>query len=358
MRGLEPFLWSFALLRLFLLPLAFLLRCRPGRPQFLVADGFLIGDCVLLRPLLAAAARSGRTMYFAGAHARHLLGDLPVTILEGRWPWASYDYSLRSVFGLCSFLLRVFLLQPRCVIEPRGDVRSIALLYLCCPAVLAGFDFTGGAFMLDVKPVAPGILHLEEHNRLLADALDLDYRTEDIAAERNPAAVGGIAVSLSGSQPLKCLPAAKARVLLEELRMHRPGGAIFYLAGPQDFFLKQEGSAELLREFNVTLWQGNFAEYISMMRGVECYVGMDSAGGHIAAMYGIPSLLFFGTMHASYCAPVGPGKRLILETEMKLECRPCAGVTCTNPTHHVCLHSIDNTAIRRCVEALLPAKTT
>jgi ADP-heptose:LPS heptosyltransferase len=354
LRALEPLLKLLAVPRLFLLPLAFILRLRPNRPRFLIADGFLIGDCVLLRPLAAAAARSGSTLYFAGAHAKPTLQDLPVRVMEGQWPWASYDYSFGSLLRLLSFLLRVFLLQPRCIIEPRGDVRSLSLLYLCCPGVLAGYDFTGGRFMLNVRPDAPEIVHLEEHNRRLAAALDLDYRLADIAVRQGSTAIAGhLAVSLSGSQPLKSLPLEKAHILFEAIRGSQKDMRIVYLVSPQDFFLAQTGAEALLQKFNVTLWRGSFADYTAQIESSGAYIGMDSAGGHIAAMYGVPSLLFFGTMKAEYCAPVGPGTRLVLETTLEMQCRPCAGVVCTNQVRLFCLESIENARIQNAAASLL-----
>lgn len=323
-----------------------------------MADGFLIGDCVLLRPLLWGMVRqSRRVVYIGGQHADTLLSDIPAERLTFQWPWAVYDWRPAALWRLFILALRIFFLQPRCVVEPRGDMRSLAFLYLCCVPRIAGYSFTGGKFMIDVEPDVPGIEHLEVHNRRLAESLGLEYSVDDIvyggvksaagmfskAGGQETSKPGEIALSFSGSQPLKALPRATAAVLLHELSMRNK--RMVYLAGPNDHFLSTDDGESLLKTWNVEIWRGNFKAYVQKIRSAELYVGMDSGGGHIAAVFGIPALLFFGTMRADYCAPVGNARQAVLETTEALTCRPCGGVVCTNTSYQVCLTGISRQAI-------------
>ncbi|MBL8022434.1 MAG: hypothetical protein JNM27_22345 [Leptospirales bacterium] len=325
-------LWILRVIRLPLLPIAFVARLRK-RPDFLVADGFLIGDCVLLRPMLGAMCRKGRVRYIGGAHAKEILGDLGVEHEVFQWPWANYDYSVGSAFRLLSLWFRILVLQPRVIVEPRGDLRSLAVLYLTCPQRLAGYSFTGGAFMLDVDPALPEVVHLEEHNRVLATSLGLEYRLDDLFQTAGNGD-GSVAISFSGSQPLKVMPTNVAKFIVQ--RLQKSGRRVSYLRGPGDFFLSVPENLALLEEAKIPIKQESFKDYVSILRRVSGYIGMDSGGGHLASMFQKPSVIFLSTQFSAYCGPRGK-QAIFVESAESLACRPCAGVTCINDQYLRCL---------------------
>ncbi|MCE9598453.1 MAG: hypothetical protein K8S54_10835 [Spirochaetia bacterium] len=336
LKALAPLLLVLRLLRLIFLPVAWLARLRK-RPDFLVADGFLIGDCVLLRPMIAAMLREGRVVYLGGSHAREILWDMDVTFETFQWPWANYNYSIRKLLGLIGLWFRILILQPRTIVEPRGDVRSLAFLYLTCPRRLAGFSFTGGHFMLDVDPELSEVVHLEEHNRVLSKSLGLRYSIEDMFCAPEPGN-GSVAISFSGSQPLRAMPTNVALALLGRLKSL--GVNMSYLKGPGDFFLKNPENLAVVAKFNIPILEGTFSAYINALKNASGYVGMDSGGGHLAAMMQKPSIIFFSTQHSWYCGPRGKDTQAV-ETDEILECRPCAGITCTNERYLRCLEIPD-----------------
>jgi ADP-heptose:LPS heptosyltransferase len=80
---------------------------------------------------------------------------------------------------------------------------------------------------------------------------------------------------------------------------------------------------------------------------------MDSAGGHLASMYKIPCMLFYGTNESKYFYPKGNEKLVLLETEKILSCRPCSGANCTNEIYQNCLHTITKKQIEEGIEKLI-----
>lgn len=354
---IAPFLFVIKLLRLPLLLLVIPLRFfRKNRPDYFIADGFLIGDTILARPLIKAVLRKDPNAYYLGGkHAKYLLSDTKVNLMENQWPWATYDYSWQNLLKQVQIWYKILWLQPRNVIELRGDIRSLALLYLTCPESLIGFSFTGGKLFLNQEPELPDeILHLEAHNQALAKLLNLDYHLFDLKLSIDDALFKNrdkiIGLSFSGSLPLKTLPQEMAKIVLTELKRDS-SLKLVYLKSPNDYFLDQN-SEVMLKEFHVEVWQGDFAAYVQKVQALAGYIGMDSAGGHLAALFDIPSVIFFGTQESSFAKPISD-KLLVLEPKESLECRPCAGKVCGNQQNQACLSSISELEIKETIQNLL-----
>lgn len=354
---IAPFLFVIKLLRLPLLLLIIPLRFfRKNRPDYFIADGFLIGDTILARPLIKAVLRKDpKAYYLGGKHAKYLLSDTQVKLMENQWPWATYDYSWQNLLKQVQIWYKILWLQPRNVIELRGDLRSLVFLYLTCPESLIGFSFTGGKMFLNQEPELPDkVLHLEVHNQALAKLLNLDYHLFDLKLSIDDAVFKNknkiIGLSFSGSLLLKTLPAGIAKIVLTELKRDS-SLKLVYLKSPNDYFLDQNPEA-MLEAFQVEVWQGDFAAYVQKMQTLAGYIGMDSAGGHLAALFDIPALIFFGTQEPDFAKPISD-KLLVLETKEALECRPCASKVCVNSQLQSCLNSISEIEIRQTIQKLL-----
>ncbi len=355
-------------LRIVLFPLALFIRLlrNKKRPDFLIADGFLIGDTVLARPLIKAILKKYSDVYYLGGmHAKIILQDIPVKLIINQWLWASYNYSFKNILKQISIWWQIFCLQPKNIIELRGDIRSLFFLYFTYPEKLIGYSFTGGKTLLDLEPNLPDeVMHLETHNKKLAEFLGLEYQSSDIQFKgglrglaplesnisptrfkgRSPLEPFGllrlclnIGLSFSGSLPLKTLPLATAKIVVDFLREQYPKAELIYLLSPKDYFYDQ--NQEFLRSNQIQIWQGNFQDYFEKIANLDFYVGMDSAGAHLASMFDLPSVIFFGTQESFFAKPIH-ANAICLETKEKLDCRPCAGKICVNSEKQKCLLSI------------------
>ncbi|MFA5880223.1 MAG: hypothetical protein WC860_08680 [Candidatus Margulisiibacteriota bacterium] len=345
-KKIEPFLLIIKILRLPLYLLVILIRFfRKNRPDFFVADGFLIGDCVLARPLIKAVLRKDpKSYYMAGRHAKFIFFDSKINLIENQWPWANYDYSLRNWLKQLLVWFKILWLQPKTIIELRGDLRSLFFLYLTCPKSLIGFSFTGGKMFLTKEPNLPKkVMHLEAHNYALAKLLNLDYQLKkDLKIEnRLKKEQRIIGLSFAGSLPLKTLPIKMAKIILDTFK-NDAAVKLVYLKSPHDYFL--DNHEAVIQEYKIEIWEGAFSNYFDFMQTLSGYIGMDSAGGHIAALFQIPSLIFFGTQESSFSKPINE-QMIILEMSKSLFCRPCASKICVNSVPQACLTGIDKQKI-------------
>ncbi|MCB1192938.1 MAG: hypothetical protein H7A23_25620 [Leptospiraceae bacterium] len=323
-----------------------------NRPDYLIADGFLIGDCVLLRPLCKAIeAKSSNSYYMGGTHSKFLLEDIQLKIIENQFPWATYNYSYKNLCKQLKVWFKIFLLQPHTIIETRGDLRSILFLYMACPKKLVGYSFTGGKTFLDVEPEDDGkIDSLGKHVERLTIALGLEYVSESIRHKQifiKPKRIPEIGLSFSGSQVLKTMPFQVAKKLLEILSDIPL--KLSYLSFKKDFFFK--ANQELLKGFNINIVpEKNFQGYLDILKTLDGYIGMDSSGGHICSIYQVPCMIFFGTFSAEYAQPIGNPYFIPIETNKDYFCRPCNGSNCHNIKYQSCLNDISQIVLEEKIQ--------
>lgn len=352
----EKFLFIF---KIFRLPIWFIAKffrnIQKNRPDYLIVDGFLVGDCVFLRPLCKSVEKvSGNSYYLGGSHSKHLLEDIELKIIHNQFPWATYNYSFSNIYQQLKVWLKIFFLQPRKVIETRGDLRSILFLYMACPQTLVGYSFTGGKTFLDIEPKDNGkILSLAFHNENLALSLGLEYKAESIKKNNIRAYkkdVPEIGLSFSGSQILKSLPRQIAKYVLEILKDKKI--KLSYLYFKKDFFF--HSNQDLLKEFSINIiYDNSFQEYLSVIESLDAYIGMDSAGGHICSIYQVPCMIFFGTNFADYAKPIGNPYFIPMESKNNFFCRPCFGNYCEYTNNQGCLLDITKQDLEQEINRLL-----
>jgi ADP-heptose:LPS heptosyltransferase len=321
-------------------------------------DGFLIGDGVLLRPLIfSLIERYGEThdiLVVSGCHSRQIYADIAsrIRIIELQFPWATYNYSFRSLGRLFAVWLRLFVTPVELALETRGDFRNIVWIALACPKSLIGFDFTGGTTLLtNIVPDDGRIAHVFEHTRRLGSVLHLPVMEENMFMRHPiPTAEGKprIGISFAGSQPLKSFPEGIGLNLLCELNKSLDA-EIWYIQTPQENIYTKDMLSRIF-DGNIQVFNGSFEQYFGFLQTLSCYIGMDSGGGHLCSMFGIPSVIIFCTQKPSYCSPIGGHPLLCVENNRQLTCRPCDGVTCVNGTYQECLLDIDFNAIIRFIQ--------
>lgn len=350
------------LLSVFCCFLAPLHRCLAfGRPSILIVDGFLIGDGILLRPLLIALVeryeKTHDIFVISGNHSEYIYSDLSsrITIIDLQFPWCVYDYSFKRIFKLFALWLKLFFMNIEIALEPRGDFRNVAWTSLACPKQLIGFNFTGGDTLLTtIVPDNGEIVHLFEHTSRLGAVLGLSVKEDDMIMKplvQKQNKKFRIGISFAGSQPLKSYPEELGLALLNSLA-DLADCEIWYILAPQENVYTIEKLEQKLKG-KVQYFKGNFEQYFNFIMQLSCYIGMDSGGGHLCSMFGIPSVIIFGTQEPSYCRPVGNHPLLCVESSLKLDCRPCDGVTCTNSRYLACLHNINSKVIIDFVKIVL-----
>lgn len=84
-------------------------------------------------------------------------------------------------------------------------------------------------------------------------------------------------------------------------------------------------------------------EYISIVSLFDFMLCNDSAAGHIAAAYGVPSIVIFGPVEKEVAIPYS--KSVVIGLSSKMECKPCTLPVCKYGTES-CLEKIEISDIK------------
>ena len=148
---------------------------RDANPKsILVVDLHLIGDMVLLIPLLDSLRRGN-----PGAHITLLAGPwaadvvLPENLVDEHMPFVARWVKPQGLISALASTARLIrdLRRRRWdwAIDVRGDVRQILIMTLAGARRRIGFSFTGGeALLTDVVADSGELRHLADHHRRIA----------------------------------------------------------------------------------------------------------------------------------------------------------------------------------------------
>lgn len=129
--------------------------------------------------------------------------------------------------------------------------------------------------------------------------------------------------SLAGKD--RRIPLATAKAVIERVRADYPWCAIAILCGPEDFelapFFETVADATpgvvVAKEFSLGMTK-------ALLTRAACFVGTDSALGHIASAFEIPVVTLFGPAVPSETRPYPKDARVVMRAE-RLPCQPCWG---------------------------------
>ncbi|MFZ5773924.1 MAG: glycosyltransferase family 9 protein [Thermodesulfobacteriota bacterium] len=95
--------------------------------------------------------------------------------------------------------------------------------------------------------------------------------------------------------------------------------------------------------------------YAALLQQCRLFIGVDSAGLHIAAAVGTPTVSLFGPSSAVSWAPVGPGHRVV---QKDFPCLPCREKGCGNSEKSRCLDELSVAEVTAAVAGQLDAWET
>lgn len=123
---------------------------------------------------------------------------------------------------------------------------------------------------------------------------------------------------------------------------HRVGSVM--LVGP--------GQSELLagmKEFDA-FDNLSLGEMMSLLKGAALFVGNDSGPAHVAAAFGVPSVVIFGSSDSRVWRPWKTCHQVV---ETHWDCKPCPGDRCYAFDEPRCILSVEFEAVRQAVAALI-----
>ncbi len=120
------------------------------------------------------------------------------------------------------------------------------------------------------------------------------------------------------------------------------------LAGP--------GQTQLLAEMQEFDCFDNLSlgDLLSLLSGAELFVGNDSGPAHVAAAFGVPSVVIFGSSNADVWHPWKTRHEVV---ETAWDCKPCPGDRCYAFDAPRCILSVEVDAVKRAARGLLAARS-
>ena len=330
--------------------------------SILVLDPHLVGDIVMLLPLLDALRRQ-----FPQAHLALVAGPWCRPILQGTHavdelfefsaPWVKPQPCLRAVVSVFRLVATLRRRRWDLGIDVRGDIRHILLLLLAKCRRRVGFDLTGGAALLTTVVPDSGRLAsiLDHHERLATSIGAFDGQTfvprmclteqEEQLAQHTPPFIG---FHFGASLPLRRLPIVEAVSLVETQadRTDLPL-VVFGASDIADYVAELLQALPPVLRVRVQVWNGSLREFIVTASRARVMYTMDSGPAHITAALGPETIVFFGPNRSAYTAPRGANVHVV-ERQSPLPCQPCDQRRCIHPdTYQACLRGLVPRAITR-----------
>ena len=142
----------------------------------------------------------------------------------------------------------------------------------------------------------------------------------------------------------KRIPIDVARRVSDDILEASPDMSLVFIFGPDDVDLI--GGFRELGERKVVLSGNPLPTTIALISQAAGFIGTDSALGHIAAAFDVPTATLFGPTIPSETAPYGTGATIITRPQ-KLECQPCWGTALYGhcPYGARCMHELPESTI-------------
>lgn len=238
--------------------------------------------------------------------------------------------------------------------EPKGDLRhTLFMHYIRCDRTIT-YNYTGGDYLVtDSFSPLPDTKHLidEKLDLLTLAGFKLDNNalvpSLKVSAEMQQVVDDFISHSaLAGKRIIGLHPGASNinkqyrfyPQLVEEISLQYGNSITFCIF---------EGSGEKevvdtvcnkLSKSQYIRIKRSLKEYLSLVSICDYMICNDSAAGHIAAAYRIPTLVIFGPVKSETAMPRGMGR--IITISKDFDCKPCTLPVCPLGTEE-CIKSID-----------------
>jgi ADP-heptose:LPS heptosyltransferase len=122
--------------------------------------------------------------------------------------------------------------------------------------------------------------------------------------------------------------------------------------GLEPILIAGPGQDHLLTQFSGLMTMPNLGipQLMSLMAGANLFIGNDSGPAHIAAAFGQPCAVIFGSSNSKVWGPWKTRSQII---ETAWDCKPCPGDRCYAFDQPRCILSIEEASVVSAVDALL-----
>ena len=267
------------------------LECLPRGSRIAILRLRSLGDCVLTTPALDLLKR-----FRPDLHLAIFVENRFREIFEG-------NPDLSEIHAPELVALRRF--RPQLCLNLHGGTRSAWMTELSGARYRAGFGHYRQQFVYNVAiPRAQEILHVERKvhtaEHLASAAFFLGAPVSEIpraklfAAGRPPSIAGSrtAVIHAVAAQPEKSWPAANFVAVADHLA--QAGYSPVFIGGPAD---------DLTPFHRYPTLQSSLSDLKSLLASAALFIGNDSGPAHMAAAFGVPSVVVFGPSDPSIWGP-------------------------------------------------------
>ena len=311
-----------------------------------------LGDTVLATPAFALLRRA-----LPHARIRVAMDERFADVLTGQ---PDIDGVLRippraGVAAKARLIGTIRSLRPSLCVDMHGGATAAWLTALSGARWKVGFAHFRHAWAYNVRvPRAQEVLgratnarvHTAEHHA--AAIIHLGTETGEIPRARLAAIPDGnekpyAVVHAGAAYFTKVWPGDSFRLLALELRQLHGLEPIF-VAGPGEEALAEQFSGFQVRRIL------RLSELKALMSGANLFVGNDSGPAHVAAAFGVPCVVIFGSSDSAVWHPWKVDHRVV---ETAWDCKPCRGDRCYAFHEPRCILSVEAASVSGAVSDLL-----
>lgn len=342
--------------------------------NILIVDFALMGDMVMNIPFLKSIKHNcpqAQITMVGMPWSEMILEDQGLVdefiIFDGKNKLSSPKRIVKNLREIMKVLKIVNQKKYEIGLEPKGDLRHILFLhYTDCDRTIS-YNYTGGEYLItDSFTPKPETKHIIDEKLDLLEMSGMTIYDEDripklklsIEAEKsvntfiyqnhikNKRRIGIHPGASNINKQYRFYPE-----LIESLVVDLKKDDIFCVfEGPEEEEIVNKVCTQLKKkDIQFLRVKRNVKEYINLVSICDYMICNDSAAGHIAAAYGIPSVIFFGPVMAETALPRGNCKIEFISHNLK--CKPCTMPTCPLGTEE-CIQSITITEglykVKRC----------
>ena len=317
--------------------------------EIIVVDFALIGDMIMNIPFFKTVRRNcpnAKVTMVCMPWAETILGDQGLVdefvVFDGKNILSSPISVLKNLKKVHQTLKQINRKNYDMGFEPKGDLRhTLFLHYIKCKRSIT-YNYTGGDYL-----VTDSFAPLEKTQHLIDEKIDLlqmigfDICDDDILPElilpdmwktynddflaknniKDKKIIGLHPGASNINKQYRYYPQ-----LVEKINQKVDTKTIFMIfEGPNEKEIVDKVCCKLQKDRYIRVSK-KLKEYISLVAICDYMICNDSAAGHIATAYGIPTAVIFGPIQAETALP--RGRASIVGISHDLDCKPCTLPIC------------------------------
>ncbi len=261
---------------------------------------------------------------------------------------------LKKIIEIRKVIRKINNVQYDVAIEPRGDLRCIYLMHKCNAIRKISYNYTGGESLLtDVINPSKGITHLLDDQLYILKSIGIEFTEKETLPvlelnhedeEKNNLLLDSYDIRnmcIVGIHPGASWETKRWKdydKLAQRIGDNYKNIYFFVFSSAGEEKIADEVLSSIISHgLEGRIIKEALEDYIRIIANCSIMICNDSGSAHIAAAYGISTIVIFGPFDPSYCKPVGRGSVHVISHD--LDCKPCMSKDCKTKKNE-CLNGI------------------